>query len=126
MPWGLTNAPAVFQQFMNHVLRDFIDKGVIVYIDDILIYSDTEEEHTELVTKVLEALMLAGLCVELEKMAFHVQKVEFLGYVIGAEGVMISEEVIKQIINWEVPRNVKEVQSFLGFANFYRRFIKLL
>ena len=124
MSWGLTNAPAVFQRFMNHVLRDFIDKGVIVYIDDILIYSDTEEEHTELVTKVLEALMLAGLCVELEKMAFHVQKVEFLGYVIGAEGVMMSEEVIKQIIDWEVPRNVKEVQSFLGFANFYRRFIK--
>ena len=124
MPWDLTNAPAVFQQFMNHVLRDFIDKGVIVYIDDILIYSDTEEEHTELVTKVLEALMLAGLCIELEKMVFHVQKVEFLGYVIGAEGVMISEEAIKQIIDWEVPRNVKEVQSFLGFANFYRRFIK--
>ena len=124
MPWGLTNAPAVFQRFMNHVLRDFIDKGVIVYIDDILIYSDTEEEHTELVTKVLEALMLAGLCVELEKTAFHVQKVEFLGYVIGAEGVMMSEEAIKQIIDWEVPRNVKEVQSFLGFANFYQRFIK--
>ena len=93
------NAPAVFQQFMNHVLWDFIDKGVIVYIDDILIYSDTEEEHTKLVTKVLETLMLAGLCIELEKMMFHVQKVEFLGYVIGAEGVMMSEEVIKQIID---------------------------
>ena len=63
--------------------------------------------------------MLAGLCIELEKTVFHVQKVEFLRYVIGAEGVIMSEEVIKQIIYWEVPCNVKEVQSFLGFANFY-------
>src|SRR5947207_8347889 len=109
MPWGLTNAPAAFQQFINHVLQDFINKGVVVYIDDILIYSNTEEEHTELVTKVLEALMLARLCIELEKTAFHVQKVEFLEYVIGAEGVMMSEEAIKQIIDWEVPLNVKEV-----------------
>src|SRR5436305_9765040 len=100
---------------MNHVLRDFINKGVIVYIDDILIYSDTKEEHMELVMKVLEALILAGLYIELEKTVFHVQKVEFLRYVIGAEGVMISEEVIKQIIDWKVPRNVKKVQSFLGF-----------
>ena len=99
MPWGLTNAPAVFQQFMNHVLQDFIDKGVIVYIDNILIYFDTKEEHTELIMKVLEALMLAGLCIELEKIAFHVQKVEFLRYIIGAKGIMISEEVVKQIIN---------------------------
>ena len=118
------NTPAIFQQFMNYVFQVFIDKGVIVYIDDILIYSDTKEEHMELVTKVLKVLMLAGLCIELEKTAFHVQKVEFLGYVIDAEGVMMSEEVIKQIIDWEVPRNVKEVQSFLGFANFYQRFIK--
>src|SRR5947199_8585877 len=110
---------------MNHVFRDFIDKGVIVYIDYIFIYSDTEEEHTELVTKVLEALMLAGLCIELEKTAFHVQKAEFLGYVTGAEGVMMSEEAIKQIINGEVlsPHNVKEVQSLLGSANLYRRVI---
>ena len=78
----------------------------------------------ELVTKVLEALILAGLYIELEKTVFHVQKVEFLRYIISAEGVMMSEEVIKQIINWEIPRNVKEVQSFLEFANFYRRFIK--
>src|SRR5438876_3479967 len=111
------NTPAIFQQFMNYVFQVFIDKGIIVYIDDILIYSDTEEEHMELVMKVLEALMLAGLYIELEKMAFHVQKVEFLEYVIGAESVMISEEAIKQIIDWEVPHNVKEVQSFLGFAN---------
>ena len=78
---------------MNHVLQDFINNlGVIVYIDNILIYSDTEEEHTELVMKVLEALILAGLYVELEKIAFHVQKVEFLGYVISAESIMMSEE----------------------------------
>src|SRR5438270_5840152 len=110
---------------MNHVLRDFINKGVIVYIDDILIYTETEEEHAKLVTKVLETLMNAGLCISLEKSVFHVQTVEFLGYVIGVDGIMMSEEAVKQIVDWEISQNIKEVQSFLGFANFYRRFIKL-
>ena len=92
---------------------------MIVYIDDILIYTETKEEHAKLVTKVLQVLMNAGLCISLEKSVFHVQKIEFLGYVIGIEDVMISEETIKQIIDWEIPQNLKEVQSFLGFANFY-------
>ena len=73
----------------------------------------------ELITKVLEVLILAELYIELEKIAFYIQKVEFLRYVIGAEGIMMSEEAIKQIINWEILHNIKEVQSFLGFANFY-------
>src|SRR5207248_6634236 len=73
MPWGLCNAASIFQQFMNYVLSDLIDKGVIVYIDDILIYTETEEEHIQLVMKVLELLHNAGLCVTLEKSVFHAQ-----------------------------------------------------
>ena len=110
---------------MNHVLDDLIDKGIIVYIDDILIYTETEEEHVQLVMKVLELLHNAGLCVTLEKFVFHAQQVEFLGYVIGVNGVTMSEEAVKEIKEWKAPKNVKEVQSFLGFANFYLRFIKL-
>jgi len=124
MPFGLTNVPSVFQRFMNHVLSDLIDKGVVIYIDNILIYTETEEEHTKLVTKVLELLRDAGLCISLDKSVFHAQRVEFLGYVIGVDGVMMSEESVKQIKEWEAPRNLKEVQSFLGFANFYRRFME--
>ena len=82
---------------MNHVLQDFINKEVIVYIDDIFIYTETEEEHTKLVTKILKTLMNASLCISLKKSVFYVQKVEFLEYVIGVNGVMISEEAIKQI-----------------------------
>src|SRR5436305_8233629 len=103
MPWGLTNAPAVFQQFMNYVLGELIDRGVIIYIDNILIYSETEEEHIKLVMKVLTLLCEAGLCVALEKSVFYVQTVEFLGYVIGVDGVAISEEAVKQILDWKAP-----------------------
>ena len=124
IPWGLTNAPAVFQRFMNHVLGELIDRGVTIYIDDILIYSETEEEHIKLVMKVLTLLREAGLCVALEKSVFHAQTVEFLGYVIGIDGVAMSEEVVKQILDWKAPECLREVQSFLGFTNFYRRFIK--
>ena len=103
MPQGLTNASSVFQRFMNYVLRDFIDKGVIVYINDILIYTETEEEYAKLVTKVLKMLINAGLCILLEKSVFHVQKVEFLEYIIGVDGVMMLEEAVKQINDQEIP-----------------------
>ena len=106
---GLMNAPSIFQHFINHVLQDFINKGVIIYIDDILIYTKTEEEYTKLVTKVLKILMNASLCISLEKSIFHIQKIEFLGYIIGVDGVMMLEEVVKQINDWEIPQNVKKV-----------------
>ena len=124
MPWGLTNAPAIFQQFMNYVLGELINRSMIIYIDNILIYSETEEKHIKLVTKVLTLLREAGLCVALEKSVFHAQTVEFLSYVIGIDRVAMSEETVKQILDWKIPEYLREVQSFLGFANFYQQFIK--
>ena len=124
MPFGLTNAPAVFQRFINGILSDKVDRGVVVYIDDILIYIKAEEEHTALVTWVLQKLMDAGLCVNIDKCVFHVAEVEFVGYKIGRQGIEMSRDKVEHILDWARPRNVKEVQSFLGFANFYRRFIQ--
>ena len=109
---------------MNYVLSELIDRGVIIYIDNILIYFETEEEHIKLMMKVLTLLHEACLCVTLEKSVFHVQTVEFLGYVIGVDGVSMSEEAVKQITDWKAPECLKEVQSFLEFANFYQQFIK--
>ena len=101
MPMGLTNAPATFQNMMNEVLREFIDDGVVCYIDDILIYSRNEEEHCELVERVLRRLMEHGLAAEIDKCFFHVREVEFLGYVISPEGIHMSDHAIRTIREWE-------------------------
>jgi hypothetical protein len=124
MPFGLVNAPATFQAMMNVILREFLDLGVVVYLDDILIYSKTPEEHEDLVKKVLAKLEQHDLAVSLKKSVFHVKKVEFLGYIVSTEGVTMSEKKVESIMKWEAPRSVKDVQIFIGFANFYRRFIK--
>jgi hypothetical protein len=124
MPFGLTNAPSTFQRLMDHVLAGLIDKGVIVYIDDILIYSDNLEDHIKMVREVLARLQKHKLAAELEKCSFHVQEVEFLGHILNGKGMRMEEAKIKEIVEWPTPRSVKEVQSFLGFCNFYRRFIR--
>ena len=124
MPFGMTNAPSVFQRFMNGILSEYLDKGVIVYIDDILIYTETEEEHTRLVSWVLRRLAEFKLCVNIEKCIFHASEVEFVGFTIGSQGVRMSKDKVADIQDWERPLSVKEVQKFIGFANFYRRFIK--
>jgi transposase InsO family protein len=124
MPFGLTNAPATFQRMINNVLREFIDDFVVVYLDDILIFSDNEEQHTQHVHKVLQALQDAKLLVEPEKSHFHVQEVEFLGHIIAPNTIRMDPKKVAAVREWEEPTNVKEVQSFLGFANYYRRFIK--
>ena len=124
MPLGLTNSGATFQAMMNDVLGEFIDRGVVVYLDDILIYSRNEEEHEELVSKVLQRLMDHGLAATIDKCFFHVREVEFLGYVISPKGIKMADRSIQAIKDWAVPKSVKDVQSFIGFANFYRRFIK--
>ena len=129
MPFGLCNAPASFQAMINEVLRELLDEGVIVYIDDILIYSETEEEHVLLVKKVLEKLKKANLCVAINKSHFHVKEVDYLGYIISDKGISLSPEKVKSVRNWNppnpnAPSAVKWAQEFLGFANFYRRFIE--
>ena len=124
MPFGLTNAPSVFQRYFNEVLKEYIDRGVVAYIDDILIYSKTEEELVDLTKKVLRQLLDSSLCVNAKKCVFHPREVEFVGYTIGQNGVKMSENKVKHILEWEAPRSFHEVQQFLGFANFYRRFIR--
>ncbi|KAG1926787.1 retrotransposable element [Pimephales promelas] len=124
MPFGLSNSPSVFQAFMNDVFRDMLDRWVIVYIDDILIYSDSLEEHVQHVRSVLQRLIQFHLYAKMEKCEFHQTSVSFLGYVISQDGVAMDEKKVRGVIDWPVPRTVKELQRFLGFANFYRRFIR--
>ena len=124
MPFGLTNAPATFQAFIDDVLKEYLDDFVLVYIDDILVYSDTFEEHVQQVRKVLEKLEKAGLRLKMSKCEFHQKRVRFLGFVISDKGIEMDPDKVKSIVEWPPPTNKKEVQSFLGFANFYRRFIR--
>jgi RNase H-like domain found in reverse transcriptase/Reverse transcriptase (RNA-dependent DNA polymerase)/Integrase zinc binding domain/Retroviral aspartyl protease len=124
MPFGLTNAPATFQAFLNDVLRECLDTVVVIYLDDILIFSKDEESHTKDVSRVLQLLSDAQLQVKLEKCQFHVQKVEFLGYIISPEGISMDPAKVEAITSWATPKSVRDIQVFLGFANFYRRFIK--
>ena len=123
MPFGLTNAPATFQSLVNNTLRDYLDIFCMAYLDNILIYSDTLEEHKEHVKKVLRALQDRKLSVAPEKCEWHTQKVEFLGFVITPGHVEMDERKLAAIREWPTPTSVKEVQSFLGFANFYWKFI---
>ncbi|XP_078807233.1 uncharacterized protein LOC101167294 isoform X2 [Oryzias latipes] len=119
MPFGLTNAPAVFQRLVNDVLRDFLKRFVFVYLDDILVYSDNLTQHEQHFRQVLTRLLENQLFVKAEKCEFHVDSVQFLGYIIEAD-----PSKIEAVSTWEPPINRKKLQQFLGFANFYRRFIR--
>jgi len=124
MPFGLTNAPATFQRLINNVLRAHLDIFVVAYLDDILIYSDNEEDHIGHVRQVLQCLAEFNLRLKPEKCKFHQQELPFLGHIVGIHGVKMSEEKIKVVKDWPTPKNVTDVQSFLGFINFNRQFIK--
>ncbi|KAL1023302.1 hypothetical protein UPYG_G00038940, partial [Umbra pygmaea] len=124
MPYGLTNAPAVFQSFMNTIFHDMLDRFVIVYIDDILIYSSSLSDHVNHVKAVLERLLENHLYVKAEKSLFHVSTVSFLGFVLTPGGVRMDENKLSAVREWPLPRTTKELQRFLGFANYYRRFIR--
>ena len=124
MPFGLTNAPASFQAYVNDCLRDFLDIFCVVYLDDVLIFSDTLEEHVVHVKKVLSRLRKYGLICKLSKCEFHVTSVSFLGFIISPDGISMEPDRVTAITEWPVPKSVQDVQIFLGFANFYRRFIE--
>ncbi|GJZ36020.1 putative reverse transcriptase domain-containing protein [Tanacetum coccineum] len=124
MPFGLTNASAVFMDLMNRVCRPYLDKFVIVFIDDILIYSKTKEEHDVHLRLILELLKKEELYAKFSKCDFWLSKVQFLGHVIDSEGIHVDPAKIESIKDWESPKTPTEIRQFLGLAGYYRRFIK--
>lgn len=124
MPFGLTNAPATFQHFVNDCLKEYLDQFCTVYLDDILIYSDTLEEHKVQVKKILQTLNNNGVLLKPEKCEFHCQKTTYLGLVISPEGISMDTKKMSAVMDWTCPKHFKDLQAFLGFANFYRRFIR--
>ncbi|KAJ1593515.1 hypothetical protein NDA15_004450 [Ustilago hordei] len=123
MPFGLANAPAHFQSFINDIFRDIIGIYVVVYLDDFLIFSDTEEAHVKHVTEVLTRLRSNRLFAKLSKCEFHTKTVEFLGYIIKPTGIEMDPEKVRTVKEWPMPESIHDIQRFLGFANFYQRFI---
>ncbi|KAJ1041145.1 hypothetical protein NDA10_004841 [Ustilago hordei] len=123
MPFGLANAPAHFQSFINDIFQDIIGVYVVVYLDDFLIFSDTEEAHVKHVTEVLTRLRSNRLFAKLSKCEFHTKIVEFLGYIIKPTGIEMDPEKVCTVKEWPMPESIHDIQRFLGFANFYQRFI---
>jgi len=124
IPFGLTNAPADFQQFINETLAPFLDHFTSAYLNDILIYSDTMEEHTQHVQRVLERLTDTGLHLKPEKYEFHKMEVKYLGLIIGVDGIKVDPSKVETLKAWPPPKNLQDMQAFLRFTNFYRRFVK--
>ncbi|GJP71174.1 hypothetical protein CLOP_g2020 [Closterium sp. NIES-67] len=123
MPFGLTNAPATFQSEMNHILRPLLDECVVVYLEDILIYSRDMKQHVEHLRHIFEILRRERFYVKLSKSEFALEKVQFLGHMVSAQGVHVDPKKIEAVRTWKIPENVKELQPFLGFANYYNRFV---
>ncbi|WVZ93411.1 hypothetical protein U9M48_039391, partial [Paspalum notatum var. saurae] len=124
MSFGLTNAPAFFMYMMNSVFMNELDKFVVVFIDDILIYSKSEEEHEEHLKIVLARLREHKLYAKFSKCAFWLKEVSFLGHILSERGVAVDPSKVKDVLNWKQPETVTEIRSFLGLAGYYRRFIK--
>ncbi|KAJ0910150.1 putative nucleotidyltransferase, Ribonuclease H [Helianthus annuus] len=124
MPFGLTNAPAAFMDLMNRVCKPMLDKSVIVFIDDILVYSKSEAEHVCHLREILDTLRREKLYAKFTKCAFWLREVQFLGHLISADGVLVDPSKIEAVTKWNPPRNPSEIRSFLGLAGYYRRFIQ--
>jgi len=123
MPFGLTNAPVAFQRFINNIFSDLLDVYVMIYLDDILIYSNNMSEHHWHVKKVLKCFHKADLYAKAEKYEFHSESIEYLGYILSSSNLTMSDNKIKIIQDWPEPKKVKNIQSFLDFTNFYHWFI---
>ena len=125
MPFGLTNAPATFQSCMNHIFRTQLHKYILVFFDDILIYSRTWEEHLRHLDEVLGILQEQSLYAKMSKCEFGMQEMLYLGHVIGANGVQVHLEKIRAILDWPTPKNVTELKDFLGLCTYYRRYVSV-
>jgi len=124
MPFGVTNAPAVFMDYMNRIFRPYLDKFVVVFIDGILIYCKNKEEHAGHLRIVLEVLRDHQLYGKLSKCEFWFDEVQFLGHVISSHGIAVDPSKVEMVLKWERPPTVTEVRSFLGLAGYYRRFVE--
>ncbi|XP_024200508.1 uncharacterized mitochondrial protein AtMg00860-like [Rosa chinensis] len=124
MPFGLTNAPAAFMDLMNRVFRSYLDHFVIVFIDDILVYSESDEHHVKHLKLVLRTLREAKLYAKLSKCEFWFNSIGFLGHVVSAEGISVDPQKVEAVLNWGRPTTVTEIRSFLGLAGYYRRIIQ--
>jgi len=122
MPFGVSNAPGVFMEYMNRIFHPFLDRFVVVFIDDILVYSKLEEEHAEHLMVVLRVLKENQLCAKLSKCEFWLREVSFLGHVISKGGIVVDLSKVDAVLWWESPKSVFEIRSFLGLAGYYRRF----
>ncbi|RYC80447.1 hypothetical protein BFJ63_vAg16669 [Fusarium oxysporum f. sp. narcissi] len=123
MPFGLANAPATFQHYIHQALQGLVDTICVVYLDDILVFSKTREDHTIHLKQILDRMKAAELYAKPSKCSFYQDRVEFLGFILTTEGVEMDPERIRTIVEWPEPTTYREIQVFLGFCNFYRRFI---
>lgn len=124
MSFGLCNAPAIFQETMNKVLASLLRKGVLVYMDDILIYARTKEEHARLLDEVLTLLSKNDFYVKLSKCDFEKHELKYIGHLVGREGIKVDPAKTQVVRDWPTPSNVKDVRSFLGLANYFRKFVQ--
>ena len=120
MPFGLCNAPGTFQGYINESLREYLDVFCTAYLDDILIYSSKEEDHASYVLQVLRRLHKRRLQVNIDKCEFNITRVKYLGMIVTTDGIEMDTKKVEAIQKWEAPSTMKDVQAFVGFANFYR------
>ena len=120
MPFGVTNAPTVFIDLMNHIFTPYLDQFVMVFIDDILIYSKTKEEHAEYLRIVLQTLRQKKLYAKLSKCYLWLDHVSFLGHIISEDGISMDPAKVEAVRDWPIPKSISEVRSFLGLAGYYR------